>query len=813
MSSIIASRTLLLASSAMLFVGTEGAWAKATGKTSVTGQSSKTASRAASHQMARPETGGVNASQSQAEHISVTGGMSSANGRINTTPGGGMMIVQDAPKARSGVSKDYIAKQAPMSSAQSLVAAMPGVAYARTDPFGLSSASMTIRGLDQTEIGYLVEGIPLMDSIYLQPDARVSPDTENLSSVQLSQGSPDMSSPAYWSVGGQIDATLRDPSRKAGGYVSSSYGSWKSKREFIRLDSGEIGHTGIRVFGSYSYTFGDNWFGPGSYDRHHVDAKAIKEWGHGNSVGLTLFWGQYQSYQSGTSLTLQDWREHGTSALYYSPTYTPGSANFYGLQRQNLSTWSLIAPMKFNLGHQVKLNVRPYFIDWGAYHNYGESIPQDGAYFGTEPVGHINTPYAVNGSIVTEAIDPLFEHTLGLTSDVSWTRGHNTLRLGDMYAYLDMTEQMGFAIAGPHGFPANAWGSTDIMTPYGQLSGWNIAFRQQTNSIWLDDTYRALDDRLTLMVGFKEVMISRVVTNDIPGASTYKNGGSYAEPLPQAAISYRITPHDQIYVNGTTSFKAPGKSEAYIDIYDPNAKGLIVQGHPPNERAEYAIGEEIGYRHTGLFNVSAALFNYNMTNHQVGSQSYVDGTYVSATINVGGETLRGAQLELSMRPWHHFSPYLSGSYIHATFDNNYPVYAAGQPTQYLPTAGKTAVNTPTFTAAAGLAYDDGTYFGNFNLNYVGRRYTTFMNDESVPGYIWTSITVGYRMHNVWRLKRPQLQLNFQNIGNNIYFADASGVTSNAHAQRSMSGTTVSGTAPQYTMGGGFALIGTISTGF
>ncbi|MBE7620924.1 hypothetical protein GL297_15110 [Komagataeibacter sp. FXV2] len=106
MSSIIASRTLLLASSAMLFVGTEGAWAKATGKTSVTGQSSKTASRAASHQMARPETGGVNASQSQAEHISVTGGMSSANGRINTTPGGGMMIVQDAPKARSGVSKD-----------------------------------------------------------------------------------------------------------------------------------------------------------------------------------------------------------------------------------------------------------------------------------------------------------------------------------------------------------------------------------------------------------------------------------------------------------------------------------------------------------------------------------------------------------------------------------------------------------------------------------------------------------------------------------------------------------------------------------
>lgn len=98
--------------------------------------------------------------------------------------------------------------------------------------------------------------------------------------------------------------------------------------------------------------------------------------------------------------------------------------------------------------------------------------------------------------------------------------------------------------------------------------------------------------------------------------------------------------------------------------------------------------------------------------------------------------MRGVQLEVGLRRWHHFSPYVSGQYEHATIDSNLSAGTSdgSNTTVALPTKGKRAVNTPEFTAAIGLNYDDGSIFGGFNMNYIGKQYSTFMNDESIPSY-------------------------------------------------------------------------------
>jgi len=181
---------------------------------------------------------------------------------------------------------------------------------------------------------------------------------------------------------------------------------------------------------------------------------------------------------------------------------------------------------------------------------------------------------------------------------------------------------------------------------------------------------------------------------------------------------------------------------------------------------------------------------------------------VSEPLNVGGETARGVQAELALGNWHHFSPYLSGQYLHATIDNN---YNAG--IDYLPTAGKKAPSSPKFTGSIGLRYDDGTFFGNFSLRYVDTQYTTFMNDESLHSYVTSNMTLGYRMQKLGPAKHPTIQLNLMNLGDNNYLSGASSTSGNAKATKGVYGNTVAGSSPVYIVGGGFAALVSVSTGF
>ncbi|MBV1831825.1 TonB-dependent receptor [Komagataeibacter sp. AV436] len=763
------------------------------------------------------------AARGDGETIHVSTGIRTPNGVTGTTPGGGLMPVQTVPKARSEVTRDFIAKQSSNTTPQALVAMMPGVAYARTDPYGLTSRALVVRGMNQSEIGYLVDGVPLVDGVYYQPDSiGSSPDAENMSSVSLTQGSPDITSPSYNAVGSSVDVTLRDPSSHRGGMIESSYGSYHMKKEFVRFDTGEIGHTGIRAFMSYSYMFSNFWQTPGSINRHHVDAKLVKEWGQGNRVAVEMIFGQYSSSginsNGAATPTKAAFEAEGTSALYLSPNYTPGSADYYRMNRLMNKTIAVMAPMKFNLGHELNLHVTPYFINWDKDSGFGENINDSQAYLGTQNVGALNLPTAVtlaNGTKVdtTQVVDEQHQHTLALMGHLDWKHRNNLFRIGSMYSYLDMVEPANYAAVGPDGLPANAWGRYSIKDAAGQaLSPWNLVFRQQQVSIYFDDTLSLLNDRLKLTAGFKEVMINRWATNDLPGIPDRKNGGNYAEPLPQVAISYNITKHDQIFVNGTTSFRAPDRTEAYLDMYDAKSPSPI-DVHPQNLKPEYAIGEEIGFRHNGLVHIAASLFNYNLTNHDVNSTAYsAGGSLVTTPINMGGETVRGAQLEIGLRPWHHFSPYLSGSYVHATTDNNFQIDGT-----YIDTRGKRSVNTPEFTGAVGLSYDDGTFFGNFGLNYIGKRYTTFMNDQDIPGYLTSDITLGYRLHNVridkFMVYKPQFQLNFMNIGNNLYYAQAASFTPTAKGVRAANGQWIAAGQPGYNIGGGFAMSGALTVGF
>ncbi|WP_246285574.1 TonB-dependent receptor [Nguyenibacter vanlangensis] len=742
------------------------------------------------------------------EDITVRAGIASATGVTNTTPGGGLMPPQTVPKSRSGLTRDFIAKQSPTSNPVAMVASLPGVVYSGNDPLGTNDdqQGLSVRGLDQTEIGYLYEGIPTAAPVYLLPYTSSTADNENIQSIELTQGSPDITSPLYNAVGGELTEKLRDPSENFGGLVNASYGSFSLKREFVRLDSGEIGHTGIRSFLSFSYREADEWRGVGQTRRYHVDGKILKEWGHGNRAEFVLSYNDPLQYYL-RAPTRAQWNRYGVN-YNYADTYTTGNSAYYKLEENVHRTVILGAPVSLDLGGGLRFNTTPYFTYATGYDNGGTNLSRTASYYGNQPAGVLQVPGAQAGpTIPAISIDTYNLYYSGLNNTLSWTSGHNTLAIGYWYAYFDQSEPSLYEALGPQGQVSSMYGQWPILTQSGvPLSQYDIHLVQQTNSLFINDTYRALGDRLTLTAGFKETMVTRTETQNIPGA-TYRNGESEAAPLPQVAVSYRLTPHDMVYVNGTTSFRLPASIMSYADRFSVST-GTLTRAHAVDPKPEYAIGEEIGYRHYGLVNLALALFNYNFTNRQINTTTYASGIPVTESIDGGGQTARGAQIELGLRPWHHVSPYVSAQYLHATTDNNLQVGG-----DYVPTAGKIAVKSPKATVAVGLSYDDGSLFGAFNMNYVSKQYSTFMDDETVPSFETFNLNMGYRFRSFSYLKHPQIQLNLLNIGNNGFLSGVSGLSMNAKTMRGVFGSSIAGSAPTYYVGGGFAGVLSLTTGF
>jgi iron complex outermembrane receptor protein len=209
-----------------------------------------------------------------AEAVTVIGtaGHKTADGVTGLQPGGGLIKLQVAPKSISTVTKDYILKQAPASSPFMLVQLLPGANVSEVDPWGLSGGSMSLRGLDNTEMAFIWEGMPIADvGLYTTYPSEFS-DTENLDELTLQQGSSNIDTPTINGSGGLFTFHDRDPADKFGGLIDYGYGSYKYNREFARIDSGLIGNSGIKAFVSISNQHDRSWRGPGGPDdRLHTD--------------------------------------------------------------------------------------------------------------------------------------------------------------------------------------------------------------------------------------------------------------------------------------------------------------------------------------------------------------------------------------------------------------------------------------------------------------------------------------------------------------------------------------------------------------
>lgn len=723
--------------------------------------------------------------------------------------GGGLITPQTGTQERSVVGRAYISIQSPTSTAFQLLDMVPGANVATSDPFGLSpQTNITVRGLNGDALGYVLEGMPMSDIAYYGASPSQFADSENYSQVALQQGSPDLESPVIDAAGGLITMRYLDPTLKPGGTASFSYGSYNTRRGFIRLETGEIGHSGVRGFVSYSNTHSDNWHGAGKNDRQHIDFKFLKEWGLSRASLLGSWNRTITTYYP--QVTKEDWKAHGLHGAeldkHFDAKNPAEGANYWRLWRDPEETLYLGAPVHLALTRNdaYSLDVTPYAQ--GAHGNW----PTGSTAEASDLAGTPGATPVLRDDYVQRSYRAGF--TTALHAKWAW----NNFVLGYWYDYSDDHETQPYTRVNDEGHAPNIWGggtAGKLLTPDGKkLYGTDIHSIAQVNALFIGDHVSLFDDTLLIDAGFKEVMLSRTGTNNLSSPTAFSSpnadypyhvGSNTAEPLPRFGLRWKITPKDQIFLNATTNFRAPAVT-AYYSAGD--AHGL---------ENEYSITEEIGYRRTGDWLVgSVTFFNYNFTNRQIETLITRGGNAnIPSTINAGGQTSRGVDVELGTRPWHHFSPYVAFEYLHATIDNDLPVNG-----DWLPTRGKTAVQSPHFMGSVGVRYDDEHFFGMITARYTGSQYSTFMNDERMPSYTTADLSLGYRFDNVSvfkdaTLRRPTLRLNFLNLSNQHYLSGVASPGSNAHATKGLHGSTIAAQGASYYIGGGFAALFTASTDF
>jgi iron complex outermembrane receptor protein len=132
--------------------------------------------------------------------------------------------------------------------------------------------------------------------------------------------------------------------------------------------------------------------------------------------------------------------------------------------------------------------------------------------------------------------------------------------------------------------------------------------------------------------------------------------------------------------------------------------------------------------------------------------------------NVGGVRSVGVEAVASYNLGSGFNAFLSYAYNDATYRDDV-VNALG--VILAATAGKTVVDAPKHLIKADLGYESKSLFGRIGVNYISKRYFTYLNDQSVPGRALVDATLGYRF-DIAGLRKAEIQLNVTNLFDKAY---------------------------------------------
>ncbi len=694
---------------------------------------------------------------------------------------------------------DDLKLETPGTSPIKLVERLPGVAVSGADTFGAYewAVRINIRGFNQNQLGFNLDGVPLGDMSYGNHNglhisrAIIS---EDLGRVELAQGSGSLDVAASNNLGGALKFFSRDPSDEAGIELSGTYGSDHTWRGYAHAESGEIGEFGTKIYGSYLNSTTEKWKGEGEQNAEMFAFKLAQPLG---DAALTAYYNfsdrREQDYQDlslemidrlgyewdnfgyqnyGLAVNVADIGHNrgdtgaaptnpGAGTVYPAPIATVDDAylDASGLRRDNLGYVKLDVPVT----DIVSFSLQGYVHD-----NVGQGLW--GTPYVTSP--NANTPGATTDnapfSIRTTEYD-IFR--TGLIGSVSLTLGDHAVKGGVWLEENDFKVSRRFYAldrAAPNRF------FHDMQeNPF--FTQWAYAFDTETLLFYIQDDWQ-VTDRLMLSAGFKNLHVDNVIRTQtinsappVAGSDSDLDGAIATDKnfLPQAGLTYEVSDTTEAFfsyaknvsafnsvVFGATPFSS--RSQAVFDV----AKATL--------KPETSQTFEAGLRTSGdRFQAGGAVYFVKFDDRLL-AISQGPGIVGNAPVlsNVGSVRTFGAEL-IGV---YNFTDALSltGSYSYNNSEYRDDVVNQ-QGVVVAATEGATVVNTPKHIANGDLTYDDGALFVSVGANYLGDRFFTYTNQGGrVDGRLLVDASIGYRLSGHWLLDGLEAQLNISNIFDKRY---------------------------------------------
>ncbi|OUJ04809.1 TonB-dependent receptor [Acetobacter malorum] len=679
------------------------------------------------------------------------------------------------------VSKAVMEQFTPGTSVLKAADRLPGVSFSSTDPLGIDlwGASIYVRGFFMDQLGVTLDGIPLNDQTYESNNglniiqAAISDDIDR--SI-ISEGPGGVNVPSTSTLGGTMQFETADPKDQLGGKVSQGFGSYSSFRTYARLDSGKLNSTGTKFMTAYSRSDEGMWAGGGSQFQQQVDAKLVQPIGHESVMKAFFNWSDLAEWNYwDTSLAMLKGLGWRTPHLY------PNYAKAYNYVAGNISLPTTDA---------IEANGdEPYLYDGGQQEtNYTGGLNFDLALterlrwrtnlYGTSQTGYYtysdtSTPSADTEAPFSQEVWQNRQERYGFTSSFLYKIANHSLDTGVWYENNNQEAGL-FWYNEPtlgEGAPLKTVGPYNT---YGKAFQQGYGFNWRTNNFafHLQDTWRPVEN-LRVTAGFKSVLATTAGgatynNSDYTGVDALPNGSMTASSafLPHVGASYRFLKNHEFYFDLAENMRTyqvlpNGVGNSPWSVQDQDAFKKLQHGVSPEKDWVYAVG----YRYTDkLIQASLAGYHADARNRL---QAATEGTILAPVSTVVPTTVHtnGVDAAVTLTPIKGLAIYNSVSYNHSTYGGN---ITTSDGIYY--TKGKKIVNFPQFMYKANLSYRWKGLETHFDVHYYSKRYYSYVNDTSVPGYWLASTGARYNFGKVGFAKNLSVDFNVYNLFNSKYIS-------------------------------------------
>jgi iron complex outermembrane receptor protein len=670
-----------------------------------------------------------------------------------------------------------LAVLAPGTSPLKAIENLPSVNFQSADPFGSYewAQRVSIRGFNQNQLGFTLDGIPLGDASYGNLNGMHisrAAITENLASTRVTQGAGAVGTQATNNLGGTVEFASLDPVDHFAVDLGGTYGSFNAKRGFIRVNAGSA--NGLRTYVSYAYNGTDKWKGYGQQRQHMVNAKAVLP------VGKTDL-SAYASYSDRREVDYQDMSLEMLGRLGYN---WDNLSNNYALAVK-------VADVAANNGYSGATATNPSAgTAWpspmtsadDAYYS-GGGLRKDtllwlgsksaiGSNFTLESKAYYHnnkgrglwwTPYvnSPNGVPLSLRTTEYGINRNGFFANLSGDLGNHHVVFGGWWEHNGFNQARRYYAVASRSDAGQGLLDWPVNPFYTQ---WEFKFATETLQYHVQDTIKL--DALTINLGWKGFNVVNKATPLISGGRASGRIAARDWFQPTIGAAYKMGQNSEVYAGFAQSTRAY-QSATTSGPFSTTQVGFdyIKDKLKPESSDTY----EAGYRYAdSKINATLGAYLTNFHNRLLAVSTSVGILGTASTLaNVGGVRSAGIEALINAKLGHGFTGTLSYSYNDSTYRNDVVTNTG----TVVKTAGKTTVDAPKNLARAELAYDNKVVFGRLAVNYMSKRYFTYTNglktDSDGLGYVggrtMVDATIGYRWDNSFTAKPVELQINATNL--------------------------------------------------